>query len=107
MSTLRSAVTGVTQRRALVEDISTFNTLLNASGGPALFRATFGQYNYSMMVENSVAALISVVESEEKCLGLLVINDSPSVSVENDLFLSTVEALRVTAGLTDCKVAAR
>ena len=100
---LRSNVGGVTQRRALVEDVSTFNTLLNASGGPALFRATFGQYNYSMMVENSVAALVSVVETEEKCLGFLVVNDSPTVSLENDVFMATVEALRDTAGLSDCK----
>jgi len=88
-----SGVAGVLQRRSEVDDVSIFNTLLNASGGPALFRATFGQYNFSMMIESSVSALIGVAEEEGKCLGFLAVNDSPSVSTENDTFLATVAAV--------------
>ena len=88
-----SSVSGVVQRRAEVDDVSTFNTLLNASGGPALFRATFGQYNYPAMIEGSISSLISVAEEEGKCLGFLVVNDSPTVSTENDTFLATVSSV--------------
>ena len=100
---LQSTVAGVSQRRAEVEDVSVFNTLLNASGGPALFRATFGQYNFSMMVESSMSALIGVSEEEGKCLGFLVINDSPTVTTDNDTFLQTVAA--VSAHIPDAKPA--
>lgn len=93
MSHILSEVPGVVQKRAVVEDVSIFNTLLNASGGPALFRATFGQYNYSMLIENSIISLMSVAEVEEKCLGFLVVNDSPTVSMENDTFCAMVASV--------------
>ena len=91
---ITSNVPGVLQRKAQFEDVTLFNTLLNASGGPALFRATFGQYNYPMMIENSCISIMSVTKEQEKCLGFLVLNDSATVAVENDTFVAMIASIK-------------
>jgi hypothetical protein len=46
-------------RRAEIEDAREFNALVNQLGGPNVFRAQFGQYNFTSLIEYSHLALFS------------------------------------------------
>ena len=49
----------VSIRSSTLEDIRAFNGLVNNSGGAVFYRATFGQFNFSSMVETSCISLIA------------------------------------------------
>jgi len=99
---MRSSVSGVCVRRSDPDDVRVFSTLVNASGGTALFRATFGQFNFSLMVDNNLLSLMAQVEeveggggsSNSECLGFLSLNDSPSLTKEGEAFEAHVAVLQ-------------
>ena len=47
-------------RRSESEDGRYFNNLVTNLGGPNLFRALFGQYNFTSLVEYSYCSLIGL-----------------------------------------------
>lgn len=49
-------------RRAITEDAREFNALINQLGGPNVFRAQFGQYNFTSLVEYSHLALSAITD---------------------------------------------
>ena len=84
-------------RRGEQSDSRIFTGLINSSGGAPLFRATFGHFNFSTLLEYSYLTLIAIStndDNEETCAGFLSINDSvSSSSTEQDSFDKTIEAL--------------
>lgn len=84
-------------RRGEQSDSRIFTGLVNSSGGAALFRATFGHFNFSTLIEYSYLTLIALSrndEGEEICVGFFCINDSiSSSSTESDAFDRAVETL--------------
>ena len=79
-------------RRAEIDDARVFNTLLNSQGGQALFRATFGQFNFSNLVEYSYFSIICDV-CEESCTGFASFNDANSINGEFDTTIETLQNL--------------
>ena len=61
-------------RRSEIEDSRGFSDLVNSQGGQALFRATFGQFNFSNLVEYSYLSL-SVIVEEDQYIGFAAFND--------------------------------
>jgi len=78
-------------------DARVFSALINASGGTSLFRATFGHFHFSALVEYSCLSLIALTTNDEKeeiCSGFLAINDSISATnTESDSFDRAIEEL--------------
>ena len=81
-----SMVEGVEVRRAVLEDVRSFNALVNMSGGAVFFRATFGQYNFSMLTEMSDLALSATTVEGDNMVGYLAVADCPSIGKEGDAF---------------------
>ena len=84
-------------RRAEIEDSKAFNTLINGQGGQALFRASFGQYNFSSLVEYSYLSMVAYAD-DEICTAFASFSDSVSLAGEFD---ETIEALQE---ILPCKV---
>ena len=61
--TTGEASTTYSIRRAEVEDLRMFSDLVNDQGGQAVFRATFGQFNYANLVEYTYLALVATVST--------------------------------------------
>jgi hypothetical protein len=86
-------------RRADFLDADAFANLIEHEGGASLFKATFGQYNYSTMIETSVAVLtaepdnIGSVEASPISSGFICLNDSISCSVDAVPFEVAVEII--------------
>ena len=67
-------------RRAEINDVVEFNGLLSSLGRVPLFKATFGAFNYSNIVEYSHLSLLATCGSEDNsALGFVSITDSSSV----------------------------
>jgi len=77
-------------RKAEFEDARDFSNLVSILGGQSLFRAWFGQYSYSALLEYSLLTLISYQSTE--CLGFLCISDSAN-STDLQSFEPTLEAV--------------
>lgn len=88
-------------RRAEVEDGREFNALVNSLGGQALFRALFGQYNFTSLVEYSHLSLIAINE-EESCVCFAAFSDGAAGTTDIVQFdellihLSTIIPCRVS-----------
>lgn len=96
-------VPNIVIRKAEQEDGVNFANLMTACGGVSLFRATFGQINFSALVEYSYLSIISNVnvysmEKEENIdvsVGFLAISDSISATTtDHDSFDKAIEALQ-------------
>ena len=95
MPTLVSNVKNVVNRQAELEDVRAFNGLINNSGGAIFFKATFGQFNFTSMVENSCISLVSMAENaNDMCLAYLSVTDSPGIGKEGDAFDKAIQAIR-------------
>lgn len=74
-------------RRAEINDVVEFNTLVSNLGRVPLFRATFGTFNYSNIVEYSHLALLATCGNDDNAaLGFASITDASgmdSLSFEN------------------------
>ncbi len=85
----------LTIRDAHIEDNRAFNTLLSNSGGIGLFRAIFGQFTFSAVIEYSLMTITAVsgVDEEKECHALIAINDTTSVSSDPGSFGSVIKQL--------------
>ena len=91
---MHSSSEGIVIRNADNEDIRTFNTLMNNNGGAVFFRATFGQFNFSTMVETSVISLVAHATEDESMLGYISVTDSPLIGKEGDAFDRYIKSLQ-------------
>lgn len=96
-------------RRAEHDDILRFNFLISSLGRVPLFKATFGSFNYSSIVEYSHLSLLAACgDDEESALGFVSISDSTlleSVSFDNAIFeLQQYIPIEVMTNITNCVV---
>jgi hypothetical protein len=67
-------------RRAEINDVVEFNGLLSSLDGVPLFKAIFGTFNYTNLIEYSHLSLIASHSSNaESAQGFVSISDSPSI----------------------------
>jgi hypothetical protein len=83
----------VSIRSSALEDIRAFNGLVNNSGGAVFYRATFGQFNFSSMVETSCISLIAMAEDNATCVAYLSVSDSPGIGKEGIAFDNTISLI--------------
>ena len=62
--------------------------------GAVFFRATFGQFNFSTMVETSVISLVAHATEDESMLGYISVTDSPLIGKEGDAFDRYIKSLQ-------------
>mmetsp|Transcript_25436 Transcript_25436/g.42865 ORF Transcript_25436/g.42865 Transcript_25436/m.42865 type:complete len:1363 (+) Transcript_25436:41-4129(+) len=79
-------------RRSESEDGRYFNNLVTNLGGPNLFRALFGQYNFTSLVEYSYCSLIGLNESDQ-CGLFATFNDGMLTTQDNVPFHELLDAL--------------
>lgn len=83
-------------RQAEINDGREFNALVNSLGGASLFRAQFGQYNFTSLIEYAHLSLLIPAEDDTCgcfatfCDGQLSMSDGPSF---DDILLSLSELL--------------
>ena len=83
-------------RDAHINDHRCFNNLLSNSGGIPLYRAIFGQFTFSALVEYSLMSLVAVIgEGEDlECHAAVAVNDSTSASADSSSFEIVIEQLQ-------------
>lgn len=72
------------------EDSRHFTPLLNTLGGIGLFRAIFGQFSFSSLVEYCLTTLITIVndgegDEGEEAVAFISVNDNISSTADADL----------------------
>lgn len=87
-------------RRSEAEDGRHFNNLVTNLGGPNVFRALFGQYNFTSLVEYSYYSLIGLNENNQ-CGLFATFNDGMLTAQDNTPFHILVDAL---SDLVPCRV---
>lgn len=92
MEHLESGMKQFHLRRAEVEDSRGFSDLLNSQGGQTIFRATFGQFNFSNLVEYSYLSL-SCLYGNEEFVGFAAFNDSNAFSGEFDKHINALKTV--------------
>lgn len=95
-------------RRAEINDVVEFNGLLSSLDGVQLFKAVFGTFSYSNLIEYSHLSLIASHSSNaESAQGFVSISDSPSI--DSLSFESSISQLKpflpVEVGLSDNDIA--
>lgn len=84
---------------ALIEDGSGFSSLVNGLGGQSLYRALYGPYNFTSLVEYSYLSLVS--KSDDGVLGGFVsVNDG--LPGDSEPFDDFIEKLSIS--VPDCSV---
>ena len=76
-------------RKPESEDGKDFSSLINSQGGQPLFRALFGAYNYTNLIENSYLSFI-VHSDEGDCIGFAAFDDINNITKEFDNSLETL-----------------
>lgn len=66
-------------RRAEIDDVVSFNALVSSLGRVPLFRAIFGAFNYSNIVEYSHLSLIASCGSDAEAVGFVSITDTSTL----------------------------
>jgi hypothetical protein len=87
-------------RRSEAEDGRHFNNLVTNLGGPNLFRALFGQYNFTSLVEYSFCSLIGLNENDQ-CGLFATFNDGMLTTQDNVPFDILIDSL---SGILPCRV---
>ena len=87
-------------RRSEAEDGRHFNNLVTNLGGPNVFRALFGQYNFTSLIEYSYYSLIGINESDQ-CGLFATFNDGMLTTQDNINFDILIDAL---TGVLPCRV---
>lgn len=59
--------------------------MVQSSGGNPVYKANFGPFNFSTLIEYSLVSLIATSDDNTMCTGFLTVNDSPTISGEVDL----------------------
>ena len=94
MTELVSSLDGVVITKTDVSDVRRFNGLINSTGGSAFFRATFGQFNFSVMVESSCICLAAQVAGNDSCVGFLAVDDCPFIGKEGEAYDDTIDLIK-------------
>lgn len=86
--------------RAEFDDIKALNSLVAKCGGITLVKATFGNYNFPTVVENSYLSLVAsetfVKDAGGKdinCTAFLVLDDSNAIGSDGSNYMSLIEAI--------------
>lgn len=80
-------------RRAEIDDIGEFNSLISSLGRVPLFRAIFGAFNYSNIIEFSHLSLIATCGCDENsAVGFISITDS--LNLDSLSFETAIHELR-------------
>ena len=81
-----------TCHQSSVEDGAAFSSLINGLGGQSLYRALFGQYNFTSLVEYTYLT-VSAKNDEGLMGGFASFNDGLSGDLESfDSFLAEIAA---------------
>lgn len=82
-------------RSGALEDNRAFNALLTNCGGLPLYRAIFGQFTFSAIVEYSLMTIAGIrgTGDDSECFSFLAVNDSTSCSSDADSFSTTLNEL--------------
>lgn len=81
---------GIQYRKAEIEDGRYFTGLINSLGGTNLFRALFGQYNYTSIIEYSYLTLIAI-KDRDVSVGFASFNDGFISNPDNISFEYIIE----------------
>ena len=77
------------------DDIRGFNSLLQVAGGAAFFKAIFGQYNFTSILEFSHLSITSQASDDKDSLhGFVALNDSTTCLAGDDNFDGLVAAIK-------------
>jgi hypothetical protein len=87
-------------RRADFDDSKDLADLVNKTGGASIFKATFGNYNFSSLVENSYLSLLAEEQAEDvdgvlvsKTASFVAVNDSVPLISDTSAYGRIIEAL--------------
>eukprot|EP01035_Chromulina_nebulosa_P019549 gene19549-25447_t len=70
-------------KQASLEDFRIVNTLISNTGGPTLYKTTFGQFNVLSLIETSIISLIAVSNDNRNVpYAFISVNDIVSLSTE-------------------------
>ncbi len=91
----------ITTRRADFDDCKGLNSLVENTGGAAIYKASFGQFNFPSVIENSFLSIVvtegfhtSETIQEENYVGFMCVNDTCSVNGDIDSFSDTIGYLK-------------
>jgi hypothetical protein len=95
----------VVVKRAEFEDVSMLNDAVADNGGLATYKATFGAFNLTTVIENSyimlTANLVSQSEDQpDKSVGIISVNDCVSQTATDNAFTPTINALKAYIPVT-------
>jgi hypothetical protein len=81
-------------RRAQFDDVKDVTDVIQKTGGVSIYKATFGTYNLSSMIENSYLTLLSS-DSNKETVSYISINDGISIiNTDPDAYGKIVAALK-------------
>lgn len=81
--------------------IQAFNQLVSVSGGLPLYKAIFGQFNYSTIVEFSYISLVYLPQDNiETSYGFIAVNDSSYTLSSDDGFVDMFDAIKALLPIT-------
>ena len=84
-------------RLAEFDDVKDLNELVSSTGGPSIYKATFGAFNFSYVIEHSFLSVIATADTEEnemKGAGFASSNDAlPALLSDGDLYPIVFEML--------------
>ncbi|KAJ1433137.1 hypothetical protein B484DRAFT_478475 [Ochromonadaceae sp. CCMP2298] len=87
-------------RRADFDDSKDLVDLVNKTGGASICKATFGNYNFSSLVENSYLSLLAEEQAEDvdgvfvsKTVSFVAVNDSVPLISDTSAYGRIIEAL--------------
>jgi hypothetical protein len=86
----------ITYRDCDGDDSRAFTQMLNNCGGVPLYRAIFGQFTYSAILEYSLATY-GAFEGEDDfriCHSMVALNDCASSTADQDSFVSVINELK-------------
>jgi hypothetical protein len=86
----------ITYRDCDGEDSRAFTQLLTNCGGVPLYRAIFGQFTYSAVLEYSLSTY-GAFEGEDEfrmCHAMVALNDSSSPTADQDSFDAVIKELK-------------
>lgn len=84
-------------RRAEFDDCKDLSDLILKTGGVSIYKATFGTYNLSSMIENSYVSLLSGHDNdknESETLSFISLNDGLNMAnTDPDAYTKVLDAL--------------
>jgi hypothetical protein len=81
-------------RRAEINDVINFNSLVTSLGRTAYFRAIFGPYNYSNIIEYSHLTLLATSGDGDENTGVGLVSITDSSNLDSLSFDSVITSLQ-------------